>query len=55
MDNQKAKSERVSGDARYGIDWTRLLAKSGLEAPGYHETVEKMKKEGRIGKNKTCR
>jgi hypothetical protein len=31
-----------------GLNWTQILKDAGLEAPGYHETIEKMKKEGRI-------
>lgn len=33
------------------LNWTKILAQAGLESPGYHEVVEKMKKEGRVHKN----
>lgn len=31
-----------------GLDWTAILKRAGLESPGYKETVDRMKKEGRI-------
>lgn len=34
------------------LNWTEILARSGLETPGYHEVIEKMKKEGRIKQSK---
>jgi hypothetical protein len=32
----------------YGMNWTQILDETGLEAPGYHETVRKMREQGRI-------
>lgn len=49
--NEKANTQRVSADTKRpvrGIDWTEILARNGLESPGYKETIEKMKAEGRL-------
>lgn len=46
VDNQEAPKQRLSRTR--GLDWTSMLAKSGLESPGYHETIAKMKQEGKI-------
>ena len=51
MDNEKASDQGIPGSAARptrGQDWTRILGKAGLEAPGYHETIDKMKREGRL-------
>jgi hypothetical protein len=50
VDNKKAGKQRISGPAgkRYGMNWTEILAKRGLETPGYKETVDQMRKDGRI-------
>lgn len=50
VDNEEASMQRVSR-IRGRLNWDAILARVGLEAPGYHETVDQMKKEGRI-KNK---
>lgn len=43
---------RTAAGKQFGASfWTERLAALGLESPGYHETVQKMKDEGRI-KNK---
>jgi hypothetical protein len=41
----------VSGGGRASDFWTRTLGAMGLESPGYHETVGRMKAAGLI-KNK---
>lgn len=46
VDNKEAPKQGLSRTR--GLDWTAMLAKSGLESPGYHETIAKMKMEGRI-------
>lgn len=46
VDNQETPKQRVPRAS--GLDWTSMLAKSGLESPGYHETIAKMKQEGKI-------
>lgn len=46
VDNQETPKQAVPRVR--GLNWTEILGKSGLEAPGYHETIAKMKKEGRI-------
>jgi len=50
VDNKKAGKQRISGPVgrRYGMNWTEILAKKGLETPGYKETVDQMRKDGRI-------
>ena len=50
VDNKKTGKQRISGPAgkRYGMNWTEILAKRGLETPGYKETVDQMRKDGRI-------
>jgi hypothetical protein len=50
VDNKKTGKQRISGPAgkRYGMNWTEMLAKKGLETPGYKETVDQMRKDGRI-------
>lgn len=53
--NEKAITQGISADAERpvrGIDWTAILARTGLESPGYKETVEKMKREGGIKYNR---
>jgi hypothetical protein len=47
VDNQKASEQGIS-KARRGLDWTGILARNGLETPGYHEVIAQMKKENRI-------
>lgn len=46
VDNQEASVKRLPRIR--GLDWTSMLAKTGLESPGYHETIAKMKAEGKI-------
>ena len=50
VDNEKAGKQRISGPTgkRYGMNWTEILAKKGLETPGYKETVDKMRENGQI-------
>ena len=50
VDNKKTDKQGIPGPIgkRYGMNWTEILAKKGLETPGYKETVERMRKEGRI-------
>lgn len=51
VDNQEAAKQGLSAPAKRpvrGLDWTAILERAGLESPGYRETVEQMKKEGRI-------
>lgn len=38
----------VAPGRAYGMSWTRILAEEGLESPGYQETIQRMRKEGRI-------
>jgi hypothetical protein len=54
VDNEKAAAPGVPGPAKRsirGLDWTSILRKAKLESPGYHETIEKMKEDGRLGKS----
>lgn len=54
VDNQETSVcdlSRSTGRSVRGLDWTSILRKANLESPGYHETVEKMKKDGRLGKS----
>lgn len=52
MGNKKTSKQTVSKSSKpvinsskpKGINWTEILSKNNLEAPGYHETVESMKK-----------
>jgi hypothetical protein len=44
--NEETKGQAVS--RRSGMNWTEILARNGLESPGYKETVDQMRKEGRI-------
>ena len=30
------------------MNWTEILKRNNLESPGYKETIDQMKKEGRI-------
>jgi hypothetical protein len=48
--NQKASEQGIPAHAGkcYGMNWTQILDETGLEAPGYHETVRKMREQGRI-------
>jgi hypothetical protein len=46
VDNEEATKQGLPRTR--GLDWTSMLAKTGLESPGYHETIAKMKTEGRI-------
>lgn len=51
VDNKEATEQRLSADpgsVSRGIDWTSILKASGLESPGYHETIAKMIKDGKI-------
>ena len=48
VDNEKANEQRVSittSRPLRGQNWTSILGKANLEAPGYQETVEKIKRE----------
>ena len=44
------KAERQAVPRGSALNWTEILAKNGLESPGYRETIDKMKAEGRIKK-----
>jgi hypothetical protein len=46
VDNQEAPEQTISRTR--GLNWTEILRRTGLESPGYHETIAKMKQEGRI-------
>lgn len=51
VDHEEARKQGIppaAGRPIRGIDWTSILAKHGLESPGYKETIEKMKREGKI-------
>jgi hypothetical protein len=50
VDNKKTSKQGIPGPVgkRYGMNWTEMLAKKGLETPGYKETVDQMRKDGRI-------
>jgi len=50
VDNKKTSKQGIPGPIgkRYGMNWTEILAKRGLETPGYKETVDQMRKDGRI-------
>lgn len=51
VDNEEATSQRISnsrGNLKSAIDWTTILKEHGLETPGYHEVIAKMKELGRI-------
>ena len=50
VDNKKTSKQRIPGPTgrRYGMNWTEILAKKGLETPGYKETVDKMRENGQI-------
>jgi hypothetical protein len=51
VDNKEATTSGVSGTAKRpirGLDWTSILSRSNLESPGYRETIEKMKADGRL-------
>jgi hypothetical protein len=51
VDNEKTTIKGVSPNAERpvrGLDWTAILARNGLESPGYAETVEQMRKDGAI-------
>ena len=45
--NEKASKQGLPR-AGYGMNWTEILGRAGLESPGYHEVIKKMKEEGRI-------
>lgn len=48
VDNTETRKQGVSAAAGRpirGQDWTSILRRANLEAPGYLETVEKMKKD----------
>lgn len=52
VDNEEASEQRLPGApgrSVRGQDWTSILRKANLEAPGYRETIEKMKQEGKLG------
>lgn len=45
VDNEETASQglpRAASRPIRGLNWTAILAKAGLESPGYKETVEKM-------------
>jgi methionine salvage enolase-phosphatase E1 len=47
VDNEKANEQGVSittSRPLRGQNWTSILRKANLEAPGYQETVEKIKR-----------
>lgn len=49
--NEKASSEGIPINAERpvrGLNWTEILSKAGLESPGYRETIDKMKADGRL-------
>jgi hypothetical protein len=49
--NQEACSKMLPANAKRpvrGMNWTEILEKAGLKSPGYTETIEKMKKEGKL-------
>lgn len=48
MVGDQEASKQGLPSTRSGINWTRILAERGLESPGYHEVIAKMKQEGRI-------
>lgn len=50
VDHQKAGKQGIPTHAGkcYGMNWTQILEKTGLEAPGYHKTVREMREQGRI-------
>lgn len=51
VDNEETDASGVSTTPERpvrGIDWTTILARLNLESPGYKETVEKMKADGRL-------
>lgn len=51
VDNEKTGTPGVSatsGRSSRGIDWTAILSRANLESPGYKETIEKMKADGRL-------
>jgi hypothetical protein len=50
--DEEATQQGLSGP-RGKLNWSEMLRNSGLETPGYHETVQQMKKEGRIRNKKS--
>lgn len=51
VDNEETSNQGIPSTAQRparGQDWTSILRKANLEAPGYRETIEKMKREGKI-------
>ncbi len=50
MDNKETGKQGlpIAPGRAYGMSWTRMLAEEGLESPGYQETIQRMRKEGRI-------
>jgi hypothetical protein len=51
VDNKKANEQGLSSSARRpvrGLDWTFILERAGLESPGYRETIDKMKADGKL-------
>lgn len=53
VDHQETGKQRISpltGRPVKGIDWTKILEEHNLESPGYKETIEKMKRDGKINK-----
>jgi hypothetical protein len=54
VDNKETSQQRLANAPRErkprGLDWTAILKNAGLETPGYEETIETMKREGRIKK-----
>lgn len=47
---EKTSKQRISGIAgkRYGMNWSEMLVAANLESPGYHETINEMRRAGRI-------
>lgn len=49
VDHSKANSKGIPGNAKRGNSlsdtfWTEILSARNLESPGYHETIDAMKK-----------
>lgn len=42
VDNEKASRQGLSSAKPRGMNWTEILNRYGLEAPGYQETVKEM-------------
>lgn len=51
VDHQETSNQGLPTPAKRsvrGLDWTAILDRAGLESPGYKETVDQMKKEGKL-------